>query len=380
MWRERWQRFLRAARGGMSQRLTLAGFLFSLATVLVGALAFLTANNLLFLILAALLATLLVGGFISRLSLAGLELDFDLPPHVTARSRNTASLRLKNEKALMPAFSIHVAGTPGSAYASRVYFPIVPPHKTVTTTVEVAFARRGLHTENSFLLESRFPFGFAERRIDLTLHRDIVVYPCLDPAPETADLAQRVDGEMAASRRGSGHDFYRIRPYEANESARHLDWRASAHTGELQVREFTHDQEPMVDILLDIRLPAESSDGPAYREWFERAVDSCAYLCWRINSHAGRVRLRAGKFDRIVPDESDIYEVLEFLALVSPIAPGVGMAGLEADGSPLSSSAPDCVRIIFSALPGSVSEAGLRNTHLVEPGGTHSHVGSAYGN
>ena len=43
---------------------------------------------------------------------------------------------------------------------------------------------------------------------------------------------------MEMIQRGRGHDFYRIRPYETLESARHVDWKATAHTRDLQVREY----------------------------------------------------------------------------------------------------------------------------------------------
>ena len=51
------------------------GALFLLALILTGAAAFLSGNNLLFLIFAATLALLLVSGFLSRLVLSGLELE-----------------------------------------------------------------------------------------------------------------------------------------------------------------------------------------------------------------------------------------------------------------------------------------------------------------
>ena len=69
---------------GTRQQVTRLGLLFTLTCVLVSLAAFVSANNLLFLILALLLATWMVSGFIGRLSLAGLELDFLLPEHLCA--------------------------------------------------------------------------------------------------------------------------------------------------------------------------------------------------------------------------------------------------------------------------------------------------------
>ena len=78
------------ARRRFRQRVTYGGALFTLAMLLVGIAAAASANNLLFLIVAAMLSTLLVSGFVSRLSLAGLELDFALPEHIAARRKLAA--------------------------------------------------------------------------------------------------------------------------------------------------------------------------------------------------------------------------------------------------------------------------------------------------
>src|SRR5689334_8116082 len=98
-----------------------------LATVLVGTGAVVSANNLLFLILATMLSTLLVSGFVSRLCLAGLELDFLVPEHVTAKTDIGGRLYVRNLKTWMPSFSIHVAGIPNRnapVVARRIYFPV----------------------------------------------------------------------------------------------------------------------------------------------------------------------------------------------------------------------------------------------------------------
>jgi uncharacterized protein (DUF58 family) len=250
-----WQRLRHAIAGGMRQRVTRSGLGFSLLISLVGAVAFLSANNLLFLVLAALLATLLLSGFVSRLSLAGLELDFVFPDHISARRKILARMKLRNEKSWMPSFSIHVTGAPKSVYSDELYFPLLPGGATVEEAVDVYFTHRGVHTENGFFLRSRFPFGFAERRVQVTLRREVLVYPSLEPQPLFEALLTELNGDLQAYTRGRGYDFYRIRPYEVGESARHVDWKATAHTGALQVREFAREQEPLVEVFLDLQGP-----------------------------------------------------------------------------------------------------------------------------
>lgn len=300
--------------GSLRQRLTLAGALFSLTVLMVGIGAFASANNLLFLVLAAMLSTLLVSGFVSRLGLAGLELDLKLPEHITARRKMAARMIVRNSKTWMPSFSIHLAGSPGSAFTSELYFPVIPGGARLEEPVEVEFHRRGIHKQNSFHFSTRFPFGFTERRIQVTLRRPVLVYPSLDPQPQFNELFADVRGELEARQRGRGHDFYRIRPYEALESSRHVDWRATAHTGDLQIREFAREQEHRLQIVLDLDV------GSDRLSWLEHAIDCCAWLTWKIAQRGGRVRLRTQDFDVSLPEQGDVYTILEYLALASPAA------------------------------------------------------------
>jgi uncharacterized protein (DUF58 family) len=333
----------------MRQRITRSGLGFSFLISIVGAVAFLSANNLLFLVFAALLATRLLSGFVSRLSLAGLELDFVFPQHISACRKVMARMRLRNEKSWAPSFSIHVSGAPRSVYSDELYFPLLPGGVTVEESVDVAFARRGLHTENGFYLRSRFPFGFAERRVQVTLRREVLVYPSLEPQPPFESLLAELTGEMAAYARGRGDDFYRIRPYEVGESARHVDWKATAHTAGLQVREFAREQEPLVEVFLDINVPDEQ------RQWFENAVNCSAFLCWRISSTGARIRFFTHEFDLTAPLEGDVYTILKYLALVEP----------KRGRTVLVPGREDSLQVVLSVSPERLAEAGWHNAHLV---------------
>src|SRR5512139_527441 len=101
-WAERRRKIERWWRFRLKERITLAGLGYVLAVALTAAAAFVSANNLLFLLLAAQLAGLLVSVFISRLGLAGLELDIELPDHIAARQPVPVKLTLKNLKSWMP--------------------------------------------------------------------------------------------------------------------------------------------------------------------------------------------------------------------------------------------------------------------------------------
>ncbi|MEP6962777.1 MAG: DUF58 domain-containing protein, partial [Acidobacteriota bacterium] len=310
-----WQRWRTAWKERIHQHVTRAGLAYVIALLMVAFAAFVSANNLLFLILAAMLSTFLISGFVSRLGLAGLELDLLLPQHTSARRKVRATIRLKNLKAWVPSFSIRLAFSrqhPEGRPEPALYFPVIPGGSTVEEPVDLYFPRRGAHKERSFEFATSFPFGFVERRENVTIRHDVIVYPCLDPQPGFDTLLAAVTGEIEAMQRGRGNDFYRIRPYELSESARHVDWKATAHTGALQVREFAREQDRSVVIYLDLDVPSAAED------WFESAVECAAFLTFELGQRDTVVRLVSQEFDGTTPGAGDIYTILKYLALVTP--------------------------------------------------------------
>lgn len=338
----------------MNYRITRGGLLFALALVVVAASAAVSTNNLLFLILAMMLSTLMLSGLIGRLCLAGLELDFLVPEHVAVGRATAAKLYVRNSKFFLPSFSIHVVGIEDRnppVMTSAVYFPLIPARAVLEASVEIRFSKRGAHRQNTFAFSTRFPFGFLEKNARVTLRREVIVYPSIDPHPGFEDLLAGVTGEIETHYMGLGKDFYRIRPYQPLESARHVDWKATAHTGELQVREFAREQEQTVEIFLDRDVPASLED------WFEHAIDCCAFLTWRLSQQGTGIRFRSQESDFRVPEEGDVYTILKFLALV-----------YAKPGKPPEWPADEAnYQIVFSAAPRRFEQSGWASARLLSP-------------
>ncbi|MBC8166400.1 MAG: DUF58 domain-containing protein [Bryobacteraceae bacterium] len=350
-----WGQKIRAAlEGSMRQQITKLGFYFSVTVALVGLAAFASGNNLLFLLLAALLSTMLISGFVSRLGLAGLELNLQIPEHIAARRTVHGRMTLRNRKWISPSFSLHLVGADGSGLRDTLYIPLIPARSVTQHSVDLWFPHRGIHTDNTFWFESRFPFGFTHRRAQVHLKREVLVYPCLDLQPGFDMLLADINGEIDARQRGRGTDFYRIRPYAAMESARHVDWKATAHTGDLQVREFSREQDQAVTIFLDLHLPQSVS-----HDWFDLAVDCCAFLVWQLNERGTRVRVLTQRFDRRLPEEVTVYDVLRHLALVQPVF-GANRLIPDDRNLPIAISArdPDEAGWIYARLPDTQTYAG----------------------
>jgi len=347
----RWRKIRVFLSGRMRYRITRAGLLFSLAIALVAFAAAVSANNLLFLILAAMMATLLISGLVSRLCLAGLELDFQVPEHIPANRSVPARLYVRNHKWLMPSFSIRIEPVRAAGLETGVYFPLVPAATTLEEPVRVRFPKRGAYRENGFAFSTTFPFGFLEKVARVTLRREVIVYPPIDPQPGFDDLLAGIAGEIESHYRGLGRDFYRIRPYEAFESARHVDWKVSAHTGALQIREFAREQEQTVEVFLDRDIAHE------FDAWFEHAIACCAFLAWRLSTQGIAIHFRSQGYLFRQPEDGDIYTILKYLALVYPQRTGATEAPHD-DAS---------FKIVFTPTPRRFHDAGWAHARLLSP-------------
>jgi uncharacterized protein (DUF58 family) len=344
-----WQHFRAFLARRIRYKITRGGVLFTGAILLVAFGAIVSANNLLFLIVAAMMATLLVSGVVSRLCLAGLALDFQVPEHIPAGRSVPARLFVRNHKWFLPSFSIRVEGSP--IMKSGVYFPLIVAGATLDAVVDVRFPRRGQYRQNGFAFSTSFPFGFLEKSARVTLTREMIVYPSVDPQPGFDDLLTGISGEIESHYRGLGRDFYRIRPYEAFESSRHVDWKASAHVGSLQIREFARELEQTVEIFLDRDVPHQLDP------WFEHAVNCCAFLAWRLSTQGASIHFRSNGYEFRQPEDGDIYTILKYLALVYPQRAGTPQGPLN-DAS---------FKIVFTPSPGAFRDAGWLHARLLDP-------------
>jgi uncharacterized protein (DUF58 family) len=267
-----------------------------------------------------------------------------LPEHISARQPVTARLRLRNLKW----FSSFAMRLGGAVLQREIAFPVVPGGATVEAAAPALFPRRGQHRESLFLLSTRFPFGFVERRANVSIQSDVVIYPALEDSLLGEELLEGLRGELEREQRGAGSDFYRLRPYEFHDSARHLDWKSSARTGQLQVREFAREERSTVYVFFDLRATVRDS--------FERAVECFASLVWRLSQESARIRFRTQNADLVFPDQVDVYSILRALALAEPLADPEQPQPDEADP-----------HVLFSANPGRFEAAGWKADRVVTP-------------
>ncbi len=327
--------------------------------VVIGVAALNTGNNLLFIVVAAMMGAILVSGVASAAVLRGLELDVSIPVRVFAGKAVMARLGLRNTRRSGPSFSVSVvpprarkpkkhlrfersqfgfpfqrpphrqwsrisdiaiswsaepsttAAVRGSIFSGSVYFPYIPSRGARSAEVELRFPRRGIYVQQGFGVSTRFPFSFLVKTRSIGLSRELLVYPSVEPTDELFEVLPLITGEFEAFVRGRGYDLYRIREYMPEDSARHVDWKATARTGALKVREFTREDERKLRIVFDNPWPG-AVDEPGY----EQAVALAASLAWHFAAGETDLSFAAPGY----AGAPDIYEFLRYLALVEPRA------------------------------------------------------------
>ena len=332
-----------------------------------------TGNNLLFIILASLLAAILVSGILSQIVLSHLELDFVLPDHVFAQQPMISRLTVSNLKWLFPSFSVTVSARdaerkkrkkslgprPRQILDAPVYVPYIPHRSSVTQHVELTFPRRGRYTQEGFRVSSKFPFGFLRKSHEVPTKQEILVLPNIQPTEEFYEILPLIGGEIESFYKGRGNDLYAIRDYQEGDSARHVDWKATAKAQAVKVREFTREDERRLLLVLDARLPRADSSLLAQ---FEKAVTFCACLAWHFFEIDAQMQfLTDGLETPMAPSREIIYPALEALALIEPIT-GASTPSL----LPAVASALRAFNIIITAQPrGSIPTSLWGSSYLV---------------
>ena len=340
----------------MEYRLTREGWIYIGGVFAVSLAALNTGNNLLFLILASLIAVILMSGILSSITLSGVELRLELPEHIFAGQAVRALVELENEKIYLPSFSLRVESAAdkeraqGAVLETPVYFPYVPKRGRAKQIVPLQFPRRGIYQQEAFRIVTRFPFGFLQKARRVNLRTEALVYPSVEGAEQVREALPSLEGVIESTRKGHGQDLYALRDYQPADSARHVHWKVTARTGELKVREFTRENDRRILLVFDPRVSWPGNDPRAAElaEAFERGVSLCASLAWHFAETGAMLEFRAPGIDLpVAPARDLIYEILSILARISPQRDSAGESLLDA-----APADPAALSILFTGTSG----------------------------
>ena len=333
---------------GIRTSVTSDGMVFALIVVVVGVAALNTENNLLYLILASMLAFVVVSGNLARMMLHDVGVQLRFPDHLRAGQPAHLSIALVNRKYLLPSCSISVEALPqrvgavASAPERRgffrfrgrpkeapiAHFIVVPPRSTVKQIVEHTFDRRGRYRFDTLTLATKFPAGFLRKWRGVKSSGDIVVFPTTEPVDDFFHSLPILTGSAASHMRGDGVDLFAIRDYNQNDHIRLIDWKATARARRVMVRETVREEDFRLSIFFDPRRPV--ADAPDdFDARFERAVTMAASLAEHFIREGAEVELVTPEV-RVQPGQGNghLYQILKELAVIESETPGDEAPGL----------------------------------------------------
>ena len=202
------------------------------------------------------------------------------PAQPTAGSHLSLFVHLRNGS-FLPGPQIAVGDAAGDLDPSpeTVESESLAPHGRRTLEVPLRPARRGVHRLPPLRVETHDPLGLVRSVREEGEEQTIVVYPRLAVLDSCLLLAEVGDHERVKSvglPSSGGLEFRGIRPYNPGEPLNRVDWKATARSGSLMLRETDDPANGDVTIVLDGAAAAVAGELPETS--FELAVEAAAAI------------------------------------------------------------------------------------------------------
>jgi len=178
----------------------------------------------------------------------------------------------------------------------------------------------------SVTVKDRLGFNSLERIIPDSV-TDILVYPPYEDIKRIEILGSKRSlqlnyGLQRSKQKGLGSEFYGMRKYVYGDQFRLIDWKASARTQKLIVKEFESERDVSVMILVD--SSSTMAGGAIENTKFEYAIRACMLLTKVALTRRDKVGVFTfsdkKNFNFLKPGggQDHFYQVLDFVARVKP--------------------------------------------------------------
>jgi len=255
--RRRWSRPPRSLRA------TRAGWCFIAILFGVGFAALNTGNNLLYLVLALMLAFLVLSGLLSEASLRGVRVERHLPREIFARSPNRIVLRVHNDQRRVACFAViiedRVAVDGRIEAAGRCFVLRIQPRSSVDRSYHYEPDRRGDLDWSGVRVSTRFPFGLFVKSAELVHASHALVYPRVEPITRSTRATRMTrEAEDAIQHSKTGDDITGLRDHAPGDSLGRVSWRRSLRARKWLVGERDGESSAEIEVLL--RPPPDAND------------------------------------------------------------------------------------------------------------------------
>jgi uncharacterized protein (DUF58 family) len=291
-------------------RITKVGWYYIALAFAVGFAAVNSGNNLLYIILGAMLSFILASGVMSNIALRDLEITREISDRAFAKTPTLYRFGVRNMKRLFPSYLILLKeeATP----TSGGFLTCVGPGEEESPVVEAVFPRRGPLALGDVTVSTSFPFGIFTKGMKRRLEEEILVLPRIrEVDPGEFDL-RGWEGEVMVSKSGHGGEPWGVTEYFPGDNPRHIHWKSTAKRGDIMRKEFAEESERKITIRLVI------SDSHTEDE-IEYKIEAAASVAARfIRGDYAVGMILGGKFIKPARGIGQLEKILEALALFRP--------------------------------------------------------------
>lgn len=254
---------LRLLRPPVRLRFSRGGSLFSAGTLAIGLAAINTGDNLLYLLVGAMMGFIAVSGWMSNRVIWGVDVKLLPPRAATAGAPVRMAYELVSTTRRMPSYAVEVVEPDGGVG----FAPVVRPGHAALVRTERVFPRRGVVSVRRVTVATSFPFGLFVKERDVKIHGEVIVWPRRDRKvrePATGGDQARRRGLVATGAAGSRGEFRGLREFRPGDDPRDVHWRSTARLGEPLIREYERDNARSLWLCLHLATTeAERADAAA---------------------------------------------------------------------------------------------------------------------
>lgn len=266
-------------------RIGSGGVLYVLVSGVILASAIYTQANLLFWGFGLMVGGLILSIGVAAIALRGLEVTRTVPTHCAAGEPLPLRYEIHN-RSWVPAFAVvlregwgkgsrgwKTQGPASGDIAGGLNMLGGSPHawvlhvargQTTQTQAPCRPRRRGRLSFERIEASTSFPFSVIHKTVVFEQPSEVLVFPYLYRVRRQliANLSTAEgEGRQIQERPGGTDEFFGLRAYRPGDGPRMIDWKRTAKTGKLAVREMTMPRPPSMSLVLDLRETPPMSVG-----------------------------------------------------------------------------------------------------------------------
>lgn len=286
-----------------------AGWIFFGFMLIILVFAYITNNNLLFLLFAAMLTILIFSGVMSEASLGRIEVVRRFPDAIFKNTPFSLELQFHNRAKFFSAYAFFVHDTVLEYQEMLPFLAMLKPGQKAKRHARAKLKKRGWIQLPGYELRTQFPFLLFLKTRRIAGKEALLVYPAVHPVfLDGNELLGEAKGETQSTLKEEGSAISHLKEYADGEPVKRIDWKKSAQLDNLFIKEFEQPNRREIDVVLSL----------TNERFYEAGLEKAASLLLWLEERSIPYALYAGAFRHEKPalGYRHLHEGLRALALM----------------------------------------------------------------